>query len=111
MAKFYGNIGYVKTVEVEPGVWIEEVFVYPYFGDVTRNTSRYQSSGGVNDDINVSNIISIVADPFARENFQHMRYAEFMGTKWKITNVEVQYPRLILTIGGVYNENQTGTTE
>ena len=110
MAKFYGNIGYVKTVEVEPGIWNEEVIVYPYFGDVIRNTSRYQSSGGVNDDINVSNNISIVADPFARENFQHMRFAEFMGTKWKITNVEVQYPRLILTLGGVYNENQTGTT-
>ena len=111
MAKFYGNIGYVKTVEVEPGIWEEEIIVTPYYGDITRNTSKYQPSGGVNDNINVSNIISIVADPFARENFQHMHYAEFMGTKWKIINVEVQYPRLLLTIGGVYNENETGTTE
>lgn len=103
MAKFYGNVGYIKTVEVEPGIYDEQPVERPYYGDVTRNTSRYQSSGGVNDDININNIISIIADPFANENFQHMRYVEFMGTKWKITNVEVQYPRLILTIGGVYN--------
>ncbi len=103
MAKFYGNIGYIETVEIEPGLWKEQVVERPYYGDLTRNTSRYQSSGGVNDDININNIISIIADPFANENFQHMRYVEFMGTKWKITNVEVQYPRLILTIGGVYN--------
>ena len=103
MAKFYGNVGYIKTVEVEPGIYDEQPVERLYYGDVTRNTSRYQSSGGVNDDININNIISIIADPFANENFQHMRYVEFMGTKWKITNVEVQYPRLILTIGGVYN--------
>ena len=103
MAKYYGNIGYINTVEVEPGIWEEQIVERPYYGDLTRNTSRYQTSGGVNDDINVSNNISIVADPYANENFQHMRYAEFMGAKWKITNVEIQYPRIILTIGGVYN--------
>lgn len=103
MAKFYGNIGYINTMEVEPGYWEEQIIERPYYGDLTRNTSRYQSSGGVNDDINISNNISILADPYANENFQHMRYVEFMGTKWKITNVEVQYPRIILTVGGVYN--------
>ena len=103
MAKFYGNIGYIETVEIEPGLWKEQVVERPYYGDLTRNTSRYQSSGGVNDDININNIISIVADPYANENFQHMRYVEFMGAKWKISNVEVQYPRLLLTVGGVYN--------
>ena len=103
MAKYYGNVGYINTVEVEPGIWEEQIVERPYYGDLTRNTSRYQTSGGVNDNINVNNNISIVADPYANENFQHMRYAEFMGTKWKITNVEIQYPRIILTIGGVYN--------
>ena len=104
MAKFYGNIGYINTVEIEPGVWEERVTEYPYYGDITRNSSRYQSSGGVNDDINISNTISVVADPYANENFHHMRYVVFMGSKWKITNVEVNYPRLLLTLGGVYNE-------
>ena len=103
MAKFYGNVGYIKTVEIEPGIWEEQAIEQPYYGDLVRNTSRYQSSGGVNDDISINNNISIVADPYANENFQHMRYVVFMGTKWKITNVEVQYPRIILTLGGVYN--------
>ncbi len=103
MAKFYGNIGYIKTVEVKPGIWQETAIEQPAYGDVVRNTSRYQQSDGVNDNININNSISIVADPFANENFQHMRYVVFMGAKWKITNVEVQRPRLILTLGGVYN--------
>lgn len=103
MAKFYGNVGYVKTIEIKPGVWDEQATEKPYYGDITRNTSRFQSSGGVNDDININNIISIVADPYANENFQYMKYVEFMGAKWKITNAEIQYPRIILTIGGVYN--------
>lgn len=103
MARFYGNVGYVKTVETKPGVWKKQAIEKPYYGDITRNTSRYQTSGGVNDDININNIISIVADPYANENFQYMKYVEFMGTKWNITNAEVQYPRIILTLGGVYN--------
>ena len=111
MAKFYGNIGYIKTVEVKPGIWSEEVVEHQYFGDVIRNISKSQPSGGVNNDINVSNTISIVADPFANENFQYMKYVVLMGTKWIITSVEVQSPRLLLSVGGVYNENSTGSTE
>lgn len=103
MAKFYGKVGYIKSVEVRPGVWDNQVTERSYYGDVTRNTSRFQSSGEVNDDINISNNISILADPYANENFHYMRYVEFMGTKCKITNVEVQYPRIILSLGGVYN--------
>ena len=103
MAKFYGVIGYIETVEVEPGIWKEQIVERQYYYDLTRNTARFQPSGGVNDDINVANSISVIADPYANENFHHMRYVEFMGGKWEITNVEVNYPRLILTIGGLYN--------
>ena len=103
MAKFYGMIGYAETVETKPGVWKERITERAYFGDLVRNTRRLQPSDQLNDDINVANEISIVADPFANQNFHSMRYVEFMGAKWKITNVEVQYPRLRLTIGGVYN--------
>lgn len=110
MAKFYGKIGYIQTVETEPGIWVEKAIERDYYGDITRNTSRYQSNGTPNDDININNTISIVADPYANENFQHMRYVVFMGTKWKITNVEVQYPRLILTLGGEYNAYKTRTS-
>jgi len=103
MAKFYGVIGYAATVETTPGVWEEQITKRSYYGDLTRNTRKLQSSDQLNDNINVANEISIVADPFARENFHLMKYVEFMGAKWKISSVEVQYPRLILTVGGVYN--------
>lgn len=104
MAKFCGIIGYALTVETEPGIYEEKIIENQYFGDVIRNSRRLQERSKVNDDINISNQISIIADPFANNNFHAMRYVEFMGAKWKITDVEVQYPRLLLMIGGLYNE-------
>ena len=103
MAKFYGKIGYIKTVEIEPGVWQEQSIERDYYGDIVRNTSRYQQSTNINDNIDLSNTFSIISDPFASENFQYMRYIVYMDTKWKISNVEVQYPRLLISTGGVYN--------
>lgn len=103
MAKFYGAIGFAETKETSPGVYNEEIVEHFYYGDLIRNNRRLQSGDKVNDDINVSNEISIVADPYANEHFYAMRYVSFMGAKWKISNVDVQYPRLILTLGGVYN--------
>lgn len=103
MNKFYGKIGYAITKETVPGVWVEQIVERSYYGDVIRNIRRLQSSENLNDDINVSNEISIVADAFANQNFHSMRYVEYMGTKWKVSSIEVKYPRLILSIGGVYN--------
>lgn len=103
MAKWFGAIGFAETVETVPGLWEEKIIERNYYGDLIRNKRLLQNASQVNDNINVANEISIVADPFANNHFHSMRYAEFMGTKWKISNVEVQYPRLILTIGGEYN--------
>lgn len=110
MAKFYGTIGYVQDKEIRPGVHKEEVMERKYSGDLIDNVRQLQSSDKVNDDINVSNKISIIADPYAYQNFHSMRYVEFMGAKWKIHKVEVQYPRLILMVGGVYNGKSKTTT-
>ena len=107
MAKYYGVIGYVETVETSPGVWEEQITERNYYGELVRNTSRFQVSDQVNDNVNIANEISVIADPFATQNFHAMRYIEFMGAKWKITNVEVRYPRLILTIGGLYNGDES----
>lgn len=103
MSKWYGVIGFTETVETTPGVWKDQIVERPYFGDLVRNARRLQSTDHLNDDVNISNEISIVADPYANENFHSMRYAEFMSTKWKVSDVEVQYPRLNLTLGGVWN--------
>lgn len=105
MAKFFGTIGFNKgTVETSPGVWEQQIVERQYYGDLLRNSRRLQPTDQLNDNINVSNEISIVSDPYANANFHSMRYVEFMGAKWKISNVEVQFPRLILTLGGVWNE-------
>ena len=104
MAKFYGEIGYAETVETSPGVYSDEITARNYYGELISNSSRWStSSESTNDDLNINNRISILADPYAYQNFHSMKYVEFMGTKWKINSVEVRYPRLILTIGGVYN--------
>lgn len=103
MAKFYGKVGYAVNEETSPGVWESVITERNYYGDILQNFRRLENSGNINDNINVNNRISILSDPYANQNFFSMRYVEFMGAKWKITNVEVQYPRLILTIGGVYN--------
>ena len=107
MAKYYGVIGYAETVETAPGVYEEQITERNYYGELVRNTRRLQTSDQVNDNINIANEISIIADPFATQNFHAMRYIEYMGAKWKITNVEVRYPRLILTIGGLYNGDKS----
>lgn len=106
MAKWHGKIGYVVTVENPKGsgIYEESEEERVYSGDLIRNFIKYDSSGNVNDNINISNSISIVADPFAYNNFQFIRYVELMGAFWKVTNIEIQHPRLILTIGGVYNK-------
>ena len=103
MAKWRGVIGYAETVETEPGKWEEQITERTHRGDVLKFNRRLQTTNKLNDDINVGNEISIVADPFANNHFYSMRYIEFMGAKWKITNVDVQRPRLILSIGGLYN--------
>lgn len=111
MARFYGAIGFEKTGETAPGVWTENIVERNYYGDLIRNTRRLQPGSNVNDDVTISNQISIVADPYAVENFHSIRYVIFMRVKWKVTSVDVSYPRLILDLGGVYNDEQTGPSE
>lgn len=103
MAKFYGAVGFVKTVESAPGVWTEQIVERKYYGNVISRTRSLQSNG-VNDNINISDEISIVADPFANENYFAIRFIEYMGAKWKVQSISVQFPRLNLSLGGLYNE-------
>lgn len=106
MAKFYGIIGYVGQTESVAGVYSEEVTEKAYKGDILRNTKRWERTENLNDDLAVNNLFSIVADSFAIANLQAMRYVKWSGSSWKITNVEIQRPRIIITIGGIYNGNE-----
>lgn len=103
MAKWYGSIGYAEQKEVQPGVWDYSIVERSYYGDAIRNTRNLKNSGNVIDNVVVNNQLSIIADPYANQNFHSMVYAEYMGNLWKISTVDVQFPRLILTLGDLYN--------
>ena len=101
--KFYGPVGFTEEVEKRRGVTVQVPVEYNYSGDVLKRSVRYQNGESVNDDLNFQHQISILADPYARKHFHQIKYVKWMGAALKVTDVTVQYPRLILTLGGVYN--------
>lgn len=105
MARFCGRIGYSpEQVETSPGVYEDRINERTYYGDVTRGVRKLEGSDTVNMNVRVDNTISILADAYAYDHFFDMKYVWWMGTRWTITDVKVQRPRLILTLGGMYND-------
>lgn len=112
MSKWFGKIGYAFTGETEPGLWEDTIIEREYYGDMTSDRWKRQSSGEVNDNISLANVISIIADPFAYQHCSNIAYVEIMGAKWKVSDIDAsQRPRLVLTIGGVWNGDSSGTSE
>ena len=103
MAKFFGAVGYATPVEQRPGVWVDSIVERNHYGDIQQDNSSWRAGDSTNDDLNINNRISIMADQYAFENFHSIKYVEFMGAKWKVKTIEPKYPRLILYVGGVYN--------
>lgn len=103
MAKWHGKIGFSVSSETSPGVWTNSIVERTYSGNTFRNSRRWQNGEGANSDIMISNQISVVSDVFAMENFPHMRYIEVYGVLWSISDIEADYPRLVITTGGIYN--------
>lgn len=101
--KFYGKIGFGETVEKSDGIWVDTIIEKDYYGDILKNVKRSEDAAKVNDDISISNQLSIVSDPYLTNHFHAIKYVTMFGTNWKVTSVEVQFPRLLLTLGGVYN--------
>lgn len=104
MARYHGKIGYGVNTETYPGVWEEQITEREYYGDVIKNKVSVQQSSNVNPTISLSNSISIISDSYAYDNLYAMRYVTFLNKKWNITNIEVDRPRIVLSIGGLYNE-------
>lgn len=101
--KYHGEIGFAMTEETVPGVWEPKIVPRSYKGDVISVKKRYVTADKINDDIDITNQISIIADPFISENFYNIRYVTFMGQRWKVTDINIEYPRITLSIGGIYN--------
>lgn len=105
--RFFGEVGYAPTTVDETGVATASIIKRNYYGDVLELSTRWERTENLNDDIRVSHRISILADPYAVENFPYIRYVEWLGTKWEVVSTKVAYPRLILSLGGVYNGDQS----
>lgn len=123
MARYCGKVGYAISAEetairdgvrVGTGVWSNTIVEKLYYGDYMRNPNArwVTKQDGRNDDLDIANCVSIVGDHFALDNLPNIKYAEYMGTKWRVTSFEIEYPRIILTLGGVYNgEEPSGSTD
>jgi hypothetical protein len=103
MAKYSGMIGYAIPLEIKPGVWKDQITEKSYRGDFILNQQRWQQSEMVNDNLNLDNSISVVADAYAYSNIGFMKYIVMNGKKWKITSLAINRPRIVLQIGGLYN--------
>lgn len=102
--KFFGKVGFVTSVESEPGIWVSSIEEHDAYGDVISNVRRWEpSSDTVNSSVTTSNQISILADRFLCEHMGMMRYIRWNGTVWEIKSVNLVRPRAIITLGGVYN--------
>lgn len=107
MTKFYGDVGFVETTQTSSGIWEPVCTPRKYFGDIVRNQRRYQDNAqGVNDNLNISIEVSILGDDYAYDNYGNIRWVEFRGVKWKVTWINLEYPRITLTLSGIYNENE-----
>ena len=111
MNKFYGTVGFEVTEETSPGIWEAHTVEHGYSGDLIRHIDRYDSGNKVNANYSINNQISIVCDPYALENFQFIKFVRFLGTAWRVSSVEVNYPRLLLNLGEVYPEEATEAGE
>lgn len=105
MPKFHGKIGFVETKESDtsPGVWEEVIVERNFYGELTKNSRRWEGTSVMNEDLNISNEISILSNSYIMQNAGKIRYVVMLGSKWKVTNITIEYPRLTLTIGGLYN--------
>lgn len=113
MAKYYGNIGFATQVETSPGIWEDAIVRRLYKGDVIRNSRRYDNAEGINDEFSLGNTFSIISDAFLYSHIPALRYLEYLGAKFKITSVDIDRPRVTISVGGVYvsDEPQTGLTD
>ena len=103
--KWYGKVGFAVTTDKD-GIWTDDIVEKPYTGDMIKARASFQNSNNVNDNLVLNNQISIIANKFAYDNFECIKYVEILGKMWKVESAEIQYPRLILSVGGLWNGEQ-----
>lgn len=103
--KYSGMVGFfIGDKEIEAGVFVPVIEERKYTGEVLRSKRGFQEkSNQQNREFTVNNQISILSDLYAKQNWNSIRYVVWNGVKWEVNSVEVNYPRLILEIGGFYH--------
>lgn len=109
--KWYGKIGFATTKETEPDVFVTEIEEHEYFGDILKASKSTRFDNTVNPSISISNQLSVISDPFIQRNFHKIVYVTFGGAKWTISSINVEPPRLIMTFGELYNEDEEVSNE
>jgi len=90
-------------------IWVEVITERTYKADVINNTYRNQQQESVNDNYVINVKLSMLAcDAFTISHLNSIIYCDWLGHKWKVTSVDIQRPRLIVTLGGDYNEAKNG---
>lgn len=111
--KFSGKVGFwIKDQEIKPGVFKPGIIEKSYTGDVLKNIRRFQSvENQQNDNLITNNRISIIGNLFMQENWPSIKYVSWKGVNWTVKSVDVSSPpRIILELGGVYNERKNSST-
>lgn len=103
MSKFTGLVGYVTQGETAPGVWSPVDNPKKMKGDVLRQSSSSQNDNKVNSDISLNHRVSLLGDSYAFTNYYAIKWIELNGRKWEVASVELQRPRIIVTVGGLWN--------
>lgn len=103
MRKIHGKIGYATETETYPGVWEETIIERDYYGELVKNRANIERNNSANGNITFASNISIIADQYVTRYFHNIRYVTYLGTKWSVTSIEPDYPRMLLSIGSVYN--------
>jgi hypothetical protein len=109
MARFTGLVGYVTQEESVPGVWSQSETPKMMKGDIIRQSitngkgDRVADSGKVNDDVSLGHRVSLIGDAYAFANCFNMKWVQINGIKWSISSIEMQRPRIIVSLGGMWN--------
>ena len=103
MARYYGSIGFAVSEESCPGVWRDMITEKKYKGTITRNSVRWSVDSDASDKFRVDNAISVIADPYIEAHVSDIRYAVWLGQKWKVSSVQINSPRIVLQLAGEYN--------
>lgn len=103
MARYSGLVGYVTQEETVPGVWSPVENPRTMKGEIIRQSSTNPDHGKINSDISLNHRVSLWGDAYAFDSYYAIKWIQIDGRKWEVTSVEIKRPRIIVTVGGLWN--------